>query len=411
SSHQIKINDEINLFNADYISLDKQAFFENILSCRVSNMACGRLYKRELFTKYNCFFPKGAFYEDVATLYKLAFYAKTVVYIDEPLYIYHSMREGSISASFDIKKVNDLFKALESTQSFLISQDIYKKYLGLYVERFAKQIFSKFNRIEDQGLKDIVIQKIVDLDIFNDMNLNAVAKTDYMTYSLIQVFIIENIYKHDSDLKADLFKKLFFDASKKCVFKAINRESLGHENLKNKYNSENCFIFSKPFVFDAQTKVQFEQVYTFGIHEAIFSNFVTNFYFSIGVNFTIKNSDRIKKYNSEVKLLPSFANNLYEDEGNCHFFNDYEKHVSSMSSKKYFEFSYNPFEYLDASFGSIIAGLQMAYYLGFKRVYLVDIHFNTQESRMVYSEIEQIYQQSNREILLLDATDVVHSIL
>ena len=55
------------------------------------------LYSRKLFDIVR--FPKGKFYEDVATSHKFIHVAKTIYYIDLPLYNYRVGRPGSISTN------------------------------------------------------------------------------------------------------------------------------------------------------------------------------------------------------------------------------------------------------------------------------------------------------------------------
>lgn len=77
--------------------------------------AVSKVYKRTLFD--NVQFPKGIIYEDVGTIYKLIYYIKQFIYINEPLYLYRENREGSIMSTIS-PKVNDIYTALEDTYQF-----------------------------------------------------------------------------------------------------------------------------------------------------------------------------------------------------------------------------------------------------------------------------------------------------
>lgn len=77
--------------------------------------AVNKVYKRTLFD--NVLFPKGIIYEDVGTTYKLLYYIKHFIYINEPLYLYRENREGSIMSSIS-SKINDIYTVLEDTYKF-----------------------------------------------------------------------------------------------------------------------------------------------------------------------------------------------------------------------------------------------------------------------------------------------------
>lgn len=74
-----------------------------------------KVYKRTLFD--DVLFPKGIIYEDVGTTYKLLYYIKHFIYINEPLYLYRENREGSIMSTIS-PKINDIYIVLEDTYKF-----------------------------------------------------------------------------------------------------------------------------------------------------------------------------------------------------------------------------------------------------------------------------------------------------
>lgn len=60
--------------------------------------SCFKSYKRDLFTKNQIFFPEKLWYEDFATILRIALYAKNNVYIKKPLY-YYVQQPNSITHS------------------------------------------------------------------------------------------------------------------------------------------------------------------------------------------------------------------------------------------------------------------------------------------------------------------------
>lgn len=60
---------------------------------RTDHSACGKIYSRDVWG--NTEFPKGMYYEDAATTYKVVFRSRRIALADEKLYGYRS-RPGSI---------------------------------------------------------------------------------------------------------------------------------------------------------------------------------------------------------------------------------------------------------------------------------------------------------------------------
>lgn len=86
----------------------------------VQASACNKVYKTSMFEQIK--FPKGKVFEDVATVYKLLYFVKDYVYINEFLYNYRQNREGSILTTISLN-INDIYVALEDTHQFYLAQD------------------------------------------------------------------------------------------------------------------------------------------------------------------------------------------------------------------------------------------------------------------------------------------------
>jgi len=78
--------------------------------------ACNKLYKRSLFIQNNIQFPIGLWYEDLATIPKLFYYADRITFIDNELY-YYRKREGTITKTYTFK-VMDIYRVLEDIRTF-----------------------------------------------------------------------------------------------------------------------------------------------------------------------------------------------------------------------------------------------------------------------------------------------------
>lgn len=81
-------------------------------------ITCNKLYKSDLFLKYNIRFPVGKIHEDNFTTYKLFYQAKKIVYIEKPLY-YYRRRNDSITANYFSLKRLDMLEAATETKEFI----------------------------------------------------------------------------------------------------------------------------------------------------------------------------------------------------------------------------------------------------------------------------------------------------
>lgn len=77
--------------------------------------AWNKVYNRKLFQDIQ--YPKGKWYEDVGTTYKLIHLVEHYIYVDKPLYKYRKNRTGSI-LSTSHHKINDLYEVLEDVYRY-----------------------------------------------------------------------------------------------------------------------------------------------------------------------------------------------------------------------------------------------------------------------------------------------------
>lgn len=80
--------------------------------------ATNKVCRRELFLSNDIEFPVGLYYEDLATMPKLVFHAKKIVFIDEALYFYR-VRETSIMNEKKYNpKMDSIFEVLDQLKKY-----------------------------------------------------------------------------------------------------------------------------------------------------------------------------------------------------------------------------------------------------------------------------------------------------
>lgn len=74
-----------------------------------------KLFHRKLFEELS--FSEGMFYEDACLMYKLIYFVKNVVYIDEALHVYRTNRKGRTMNTIS-PKINDIYRAFAEIYQF-----------------------------------------------------------------------------------------------------------------------------------------------------------------------------------------------------------------------------------------------------------------------------------------------------
>ena len=87
----------------------KDAFVQMLKHSYITGFANDKIYKKSLFIDNNISFPKGKYYEDLGTNYKLFLSAKKVYATNQKYYHYLIDNPDSITQSWNEKKFSDMF--------------------------------------------------------------------------------------------------------------------------------------------------------------------------------------------------------------------------------------------------------------------------------------------------------------
>lgn len=108
------------LMQVDGIEVRKSIFLSPLF-------AWNKLYRKELFLKYNLKYPKRLWYEDIPVTIPLFAFADKISYVDEVL-IYYVQRNSSIMASKNTSKMRDIFQVLKQVYDFYRSHKLLEKH-------------------------------------------------------------------------------------------------------------------------------------------------------------------------------------------------------------------------------------------------------------------------------------------
>ena len=87
----------------------KDAFVQMLKHSYITGFANDKIYKKSLFVDNNISFPKGKYYEDLGTNYKLFLSAKNVFATNQKYYHYLIDNPDSITQSWNEQKFSDMF--------------------------------------------------------------------------------------------------------------------------------------------------------------------------------------------------------------------------------------------------------------------------------------------------------------
>lgn len=112
-------------YNSKYTMLTSQQFL------MLEPTSCTKIFKKMLFIDYNILFPEKLWYEDLATVFRIAPLTEKIGYLKEPLY-YYVQHEKSITHSANIKRM------MEIKTAFDINIEYYKQ--NNYMDMYYKEL-------------------------------------------------------------------------------------------------------------------------------------------------------------------------------------------------------------------------------------------------------------------------------
>ncbi len=150
--------------------------------------ACNKYLKTSIFKANSLQFPKGLWYEDLATTPKLYYYAKHIQFIEENLYFYRG-RAGSITQTYTAK-VMDMLTVLESLTSFFNEKSVPSSIASSLTTLSINMLMKTMVRICQCQNSNEQKTMISQLKVFLEKEFNRPIKTIYSSNSkLVYKFI------------------------------------------------------------------------------------------------------------------------------------------------------------------------------------------------------------------------------
>ena len=403
-----------------YGNVGKEALFLRLLSANYYSVSWSNIYKKRLFVDNNIYYPIGLYHEDVPTTYRLFYYANKVSVVEDVLYKW-LQREGSIGKSLTQKHIDDTFTVFKMTRDFLIEEDLLKKYNMYYIRRIYNFVDTLIFKINHYSKNEIdkhnkifqVIQRLKEEGYETDSSLKILREYDFNLYrryiNVLKSGCRQELQKCKRELstkKANLKKiqqsKGFKLLLKLYEFKNIltlkgsnssfqlplqksseitNNEIIKLESLKNKYSGKRCFIIGNGPSLNKLDLTYLKDEFTFGVNGIFYKTeemgIKPTFYMVEDNHVIDDNIDNINAYDVDYKFFPSIYKDKIKKTDNTYFFNaDLGFYDASFPYFCIPRFSKNFSKISYAGQSVTYMNMQLAYYLGFKEVYLIGMDFS-----------------------------------
>lgn len=171
----------------DSYECDLITYIDKLFSGELNFFIWNKLYKKNLFDEVR--FPEGRNYEDLATIYKLYFNAKSIIVTDYTLYYYWLGNSNSITSNSTVKNMRDYL---------LSTKEIYK------VNKNYLQINKRDFSNVDTWYKMMIIQLLINYT--KSTNKNDALKREILFELRNSKVRISAVYKQGKTIKYALYK-------------------------------------------------------------------------------------------------------------------------------------------------------------------------------------------------------------
>ena len=127
--------------NANYIQLDNKFKLKDHPEYLLSlPTACGRIWKKTLFTENNIEFPSRVWYEDIRTTTKLFALADSILTVPDALYTYYQ-REDSIMHTPNLIRNREIIEAFDDILGWFEKNGLYEEYKDILCQLTVDNVY------------------------------------------------------------------------------------------------------------------------------------------------------------------------------------------------------------------------------------------------------------------------------
>lgn len=155
--------------------------------------ACNKIWRRSLFTQTGIAFPDRMWYEDLATSPRLYTFAKKIISVRKPWYVY-LIRSGSITNSANIQRNMEIITAVDTVLDYYRKQGIFEQYHNqLEYMAFYHQLLTASTRVNLLDRNSPVQDRLLEdyIGKFPDYRANPYLRSMSHKYKLL-LFLIRH---------------------------------------------------------------------------------------------------------------------------------------------------------------------------------------------------------------------------
>jgi hypothetical protein len=191
--------------------------------------------------------------------------------------------------------------------------------------------------------------------------------------------MIENFKKILGSSTFQKFKRIVPEKYIEEVYFWRSFDKKNIQKFKNKYINERCFIVGNGPSLNNLDLKKLRNEYTFGVNSIFLKkeDFIPYFYVVEDHHVARDNSKIISKFKAPNKFFPRNYKHIIKRDSNTSFFNMNTGYYQELSSNYCIpRFSADASNRLYCGQSVTIICLQLAFYMGFKEVYLIGMDFN-----------------------------------
>ncbi|MEE9328097.1 MAG: glycosyltransferase family 2 protein [Cocleimonas sp.] len=147
---QGKILAEINYEPREISNIDNSLSIFSVFNPALWN----KLWRKDLFTKHDIYFPPNSYFEDMSTQPRLLNKAKNLKVIDDYLYYYNARRIGSITCTYSQKHQDDIFAGFEIILNYLEENDLVSRYGETFNHYIDSGVLNHAKRATQSDMSD-----------------------------------------------------------------------------------------------------------------------------------------------------------------------------------------------------------------------------------------------------------------
>lgn len=399
--------------------------FRILLDATATNIACCRLYKRELLINHDIFFPEKIYHEDLWFTYKAYWHARQCSTVDAHHY-HWVIRDDSISRSCKKKHIDDIYKGLDDVRNFLKEKNI----LGCYYEEYCQRVYHFTCRRVFSFTYNFLAKSLGCRGGRSHTNplLFLYAILLYFSWFIKELFTGGNA-KILCSFNLSRVGEILMSFVKKCVLKIVDiilpkdtarrefikrcvygrpeyadntgqgggkggvakhvvekwlpvREGITDvekkriHSLKGRFEGQRCFIVGNGPSLNKCDLTKLKNEYTFGVNGIFYKTeemgFKPTFYVVEDKHVIDDNLEKINAFDCEYKFFPSLYKEKIIPADNTYF---YCADLGFYRGNKP-EFSYDASDCVYAGQSVTYMNMQLAHYLGFYEVYLIGVDFS-----------------------------------